>query len=80
MKSTGMIRKLDDLGRVVIPREIRRSMGLMERDDLEIFVEGDQIILQKFSPRCVFCGCDEKLVNFYGKNLCKNCIEVIQKC
>lgn len=79
MKSTGIIRKVDDLGRVVLPAELRRSLEIKEQDEVEIFVEGNQIILQKFSPCCVFCGGNERLASYYGKNLCKDCIANIQK-
>ena len=79
MKSTGIIRKVDDLGRVVLPAELRRSLEINVQDEVEIFVEGDRIILQKFAPCCVFCGSDERLTSYYGKNLCKACIENIQK-
>ena len=79
MKSTGMIRKLDDLGRVVIPVEMRRSLALEQQDELELYVEGDRLIMQKFYPRCVFCGSDQKLVSYYGKNLCETCISVIRR-
>lgn len=79
MKSTGMIRKLDDLGRIVIPSELRKNLGLENQDELEIFVEGDRIILQKFAPSCVFCGGSDSLVRYYDKNLCKTCIRAIRK-
>jgi len=79
MKSTGMIRKLDDLGRIVLPAELRKNLRLENQDELEIFVEGERIILQKFAPRCIFCGCSDALVRYYDKNLCKTCISTIRK-
>ncbi len=79
MKSTGMIRKLDDLGRIVLPSELRKNLGLENQDELEIFIEGECIILQKFAPSCVFCGCGENLVRYYDKNLCETCISAIRK-
>ena len=79
MKSTGMIRKVDDLGRVVIPAEMRRMLEINEQDELELYVEGDKLILQKFLPRCIFCGDDRHLVSYYGKNLCMTCICAIRK-
>lgn len=56
MKSTGMVRKIDKLGRVVIPMELRRTMGIDEKDPLEIYVDGEKIVLQKYRPGCIFCG------------------------
>ena len=56
MKSTGIIRKVDDLGRIVLPIELRRVLDIAERDELEIFMENDRIILQKYEPACIFCG------------------------
>ena len=74
MKSTGIIRKVDDLGRIVLPIELRRTLDIAERDELEIFMEGDQIVLRKFEPACIFCASDRKLVEYNGKNVCRDCI------
>ena len=74
MKSTGIIRKVDDLGRIVLPIELRRVLDIAERDELEIFVEGDRIVLQKYEPACVFCGSSQNLKSFNGKNVCAQCI------
>ena len=74
MKSTGIIRKVDDLGRIVLPIELRRTLDIAERDELEIFMEKDQIILRKFEPACIFCAADRKLVAYNGKNICRDCI------
>ncbi len=75
MKSTGIIRKVDDLGRVVLPIEFRRVLDISDRDELEIFLENDQIILQKYEPVCVFCGGSQELVSFNRKNVCRGCIQ-----
>ncbi len=75
MKSTGMIRDVDKVGRVVIPKEIRDNLGLEEGSPLEIFVENDMIILRKYTPSCLFCGSIEDLVTYEDKKLCRNCIE-----
>ena len=56
MKSTGIVRKVDDLGRIVLPIELRRTLDIHERDSIEIFVDGNQIVLKKYSPACIFCG------------------------
>ena len=74
MKATGIIRKVDDLGRIVLPSELRRMLDIAERDELEIYMENDQIILRKYEPACLFCGSDRKLVSHNGKNVCRNCI------
>lgn len=75
MKSTGIVRKVDELGRVVIPKELRRTMGIGMKDSLEIFVDGDKIILRKYEPACVFCGSDDGVKVLKGKNVCKNCVQ-----
>jgi len=77
MKSTGIIRKVDELGRIVLPIEIRRTLDIAERDELEIFMEGDQIILQKFENTCVFCGTTKALITFQDKNICTECVRKI---
>ena len=77
MKSTGIIRKVDELGRIVLPIEIRRTMDIAERDEVEIFIENDQIILQKFEPSCTFCGASHGLRSYRGKNICQECIHSI---
>ena len=74
MKSTGIIRKVDDLGRIVLPIELRRKLEIAERDEVEIFIENDRIILQKYETSCVFCGSNANLVSYKGKNVCHECI------
>lgn len=74
MKTTGIIRKVDELGRIVLPIELRRTLDLAERDELEIYLDDDRIVLRKFEPSCVFCGSSHKLVSFRGKNVCQECI------
>ena len=75
MKSTGIIRKVDDLGRIVLPIELRRTLDIEERDSLEIYLDGDKIILSKYMPACLFCGSSEELVKHMGKNVCKKCAQ-----
>ena len=75
MKSTGMIRDVDKVGRVVIPKEIRDTLGLAEGSPLEIFVENDTISLRKYTPSCLFCGSSEDLVSYEDRKICRNCIE-----
>ncbi len=74
MKSTGIIRKVDDLGRIVLPIELRRTLDISERDELEIYMENDRIILQKFEPACVFCGSSRNLISYRRKNVCSECV------
>ena len=74
MKSTGIVRKVDELGRIVLPIEIRRTLDIAERDEIEIFMEGDRIILQKFEPSCIFCTSSEDLVSYQNKNVCRECM------
>lgn len=73
IKSTGIVRKVDELGRVVIPIELRRTLGIDEKDALEIYVDHEKIILKKYEPACVFCGNAESVQNFKGKNVCRQC-------
>lgn len=78
MKSTGMVRKVDELGRIVLPAEIRQSMDIATRDSLEIYTEEDKIILQKYQPGCVFCTNADGLIVFGQKRICKECIEKLK--
>lgn len=79
MKSTGVVRKLDDLGRIVIPIELRRTMDIGLRDTLEIFVEDDQIILKKYHPACIFCNDARDVVRYKDKLICKRCLDELKK-
>ena len=78
MKATGIIRKIDSLGRIVLPIELRRTMGIQIKDPVEIFVDKEYILLKKYAPSCVLCGGDDALVAFRGRNVCKNCIEAVK--
>ena len=75
VKSTGIIRKVDELGRVVIPIELRRVMGIEEKNSIEIFVDSDKIILQKHEQSCVFCGSDDEVRYYKNKLICEDCLE-----
>jgi transcriptional pleiotropic regulator of transition state genes len=74
MKSTGIVRKVDELGRVVIPIELRRTLDIAEKDALEIYVDADKIILKKYEPACVFCGSADNVINYKNKNVCQACL------
>ena len=78
MKSTGVVRRVDELGRIVIPIELRRTLDIAEKDALEIYVDGEQIILKKYEPACIFCGDARDVINYKGKNICKNCMEELK--
>ncbi|MBQ8351156.1 MAG: AbrB/MazE/SpoVT family DNA-binding domain-containing protein [Clostridia bacterium] len=79
MKSTGMVRKIDELGRIVLPIEIRNTLGIESRDSLEIFVEGDKIVLAKYQPTCLFCGNGQNVLYFHSKMICRDCLEQLKK-
>lgn len=75
MKATGIVRKVDELGRIAIPIELRRTLDIAEKDALEIYVDGEQIILKKYEPSCIFCKDAREVINYKGKNVCKKCLE-----
>ena len=79
MKSTGIIRKVDELGRVVIPIEIRNQFNIAEKDPIEIYVDGSSIVLKKYEPNCIFCGNTENLINYNDKLICEDCSKKISK-
>ena len=79
IKSTGIVRRVDDLGRVVLPIELRRTLDISEKDSLEIYVDGDSIILKKYQPACTFCGNAGDTVYFKGHMVCKDCLEELRK-
>lgn len=78
MTTTGIVRKLDGLGRIVLPVEIRRTLDISERDELELFLDDDSIVLRKYEPSCIFCGAGNKLINFCDKNVCEDCISKLK--
>lgn len=76
MKSLGIVRPIDHVGRIVLPKELRRMFDLEDdKDSMEIFVEDDKIILKKYKPACVFCGNADNVVDYLGKKVCRDCIE-----
>ena len=79
MKSTGMVRKVDELGRIVLPAEIRQSMDINVRDALEIFTDDGRIILQKYQPSCIFCNNADNIIYFNNKRVCTECLELLKK-
>ncbi len=79
MKTSGMTRPVDSLGRIVIPMEIRENLDIKTKDLIDITVQGDKIILSKYSETCIFCGEDEDLVLVEGKKVCINCLRKLSK-
>ena len=79
MKSTGIVRKVDELGRVVIPIELRRTLSVEIKDALEIFAEGHMIILRRYEPLCYICGGSNRLETFKEKIICSDCIDMVKK-
>ena len=79
MKSTGIVRKVDELGRIVLPIEMRRTLDIAEKDALEIYVEGSSVILKKYKPSCVFCDSTKDIVVFKGKNVCPKCLKELKE-
>lgn len=79
MKSTGIVRKIDELGRIVVPMELRKSLNLAENDPIEIFVDGEMVVLKKYVPGCIFCGEVNEIINYKGKNICKSCMKELIK-
>ena len=75
MNSTGIVRKVDELGRIVLPIELRRTLDIAERDELEIYLDDDKVVLKKYEPSCIFCGSSCGLVTYHGRNVCMECIE-----
>ncbi len=78
MKATGMVRKVDNLGRIVLPIELRRNLDIDLKDPLEIYVDGDTIILKKYEPACIFCGNAKNVKDIHGKIICQDCVATIQ--
>lgn len=79
MKSTGIVRKVDELGRIVLPIELRRTLDIAEKDCLEIYIDGPSIVLKKYQPACIFCDEAKDIVVFRGKNVCSKCIKALQE-
>ena len=77
MKATGIVRKVDELGRIVLPIELRRTLDINIKDPIEIYMDDEYIILKKYAPACVFCGNAKDVKNIKGKNVCADCIAEI---
>jgi transcriptional pleiotropic regulator of transition state genes len=79
VKSTGIVRKIDDLGRMVIPIELRKTMNINKKDPMEIFVEDDKIILKKYEPACIFCGSADNTFEYKGRTICQECMDKMKE-
>ena len=79
LKSTGIVRKVDELGRIVLPIELRRTLDIAEKDALEIYMDGSAIILKKYQPACIFCDNAKDVVVYKGKNVCSRCIKSLRE-
>ena len=77
MKALGIVRKVDDLGRIVLPVELRRQLDIEIKDSMEIYTEGESIILKKYEPACIFCNDAKDVFQFNGKNVCPNCAKAL---
>ncbi len=77
MKTVGIVRKIDELGRIVLPIELRRTLDLKEKDAVEITTEGENIILRKYQPNCIFCENSKKLIEYKGKLVCAKCADAL---
>lgn len=75
MKPVGIVRQIDGLGRVVIPKELRRILDVSEGDSFELFIEDNTIIMRKYQPACLICGNAKNIVTFKGRNFCPDCIK-----
>lgn len=79
MKATGIVRKIDELGRIVIPMELRRTLDIKERDPIEIYVDGERIVLIKYKPGCIFCGNTDNVKPFKKTRVCQKCINELKR-
>jgi AbrB family transcriptional regulator, transcriptional pleiotropic regulator of transition state genes len=78
MKATGIVRKVDELGRIVLPMELRRTMNISEKDPIEVYVDSSTIILKKYEPSCIFCDEAKNVTEYIGKNICDDCMRELQ--
>jgi transcriptional pleiotropic regulator of transition state genes len=79
MKATGIVRKVDELGRIVLPVELRRTLNINIGDPLEIYIDGASILLKKYEPSCIFCAEVKDVQNYKGKNICTCCMKELSK-
>ncbi len=80
MKATGIVRPVDDLGRITLPKELRLTLNINEKDPLEIYMDGESIVLKRYKPGCAACGAARRLVTHWSVTLCEDCVKVFSKC
>ncbi len=78
MKSKGILKSVDELGRIVLPKKMRENLDIDIRDQVELFVEGDRIILKKYMPTCIFCESEQNIMIFNGKRVCAECLKSLK--
>ncbi len=78
MNDTGIVRRVDDLGRIVIPMELRRTLGINVKDPMAIFVDGERIILQKHNDVCSICGSPDEIERIKDRPVCADCVKTIK--
>ena len=78
MKATGIVRKVDELGRIVLPIEMRRTLGISEKDPIEIYTNQDNIVLRKYQDACIFCDSAKNIISFQGKCICSECLNSLK--
>ena len=78
MKISGIVRNIDELGRIVVPKEMRKRLDINCGDPVEILIESDRIVITKYSPSCIFCQGTDELTTFDGKKICKGCVDLIK--
>ena len=79
MKATGIVRRVDQLGRIVLPKELRQNLNINKKDPMEIFVEEETVILKKYEPGCTLCSSVDDLISYKGKNICEGCLDELEK-
>ncbi|OCA98341.1 AbrB/MazE/SpoVT family DNA-binding domain-containing protein [Clostridium beijerinckii] len=79
MKASGIVRKLDPLGRIVIPKEIRKVLGINDGDSMEIIKVDNEVVVRKYSKGCIFCGSDKGVFNFKDMLICNECREALKE-
>lgn len=78
MKSTGIVRNVDELGRVVVPKELRKHLGIDSGEPVEIYADGEKIVLMKYEPACIFCSSVKDVLFYRGKKICQACLNELQ--
>ncbi len=78
MRATGVVRRVDQLGRIVLPKKLRKEFEFNEKNDIELLIDGDTIVLRKFMPSCVFCNTRDDVNVYKGRNICEKCMDELK--